>query len=383
MTRKTILTLFVLCTCSVVLLLWGRHAGSARALRRALHEKYVALTGRARTSKPVKRPEDNDFESTLLRRLRRLETDSSHVHRGFFPEDTLVELRARVPRGKPLEWIVWYLGRDYRGTSYEIADCREGGKDVACTMEFVDRRKKGPRFEVILARGSRYFSDAGLLAIIVEQFGFAADNTTVAFLSFPHPLTVSLVPEKNRAGWTAEIVDEYHKEILVHLPLESASGTRPGDDIPVIMVHYPEEKIREMVLEAMQVIPNFAGVANFMGSRATADTRVMRIVLEEVRKRHGYFVDMCTSRESVIPSLARKLRVPLVEVRHTIDREADTDRVERRLEEFAVLARNRGKLVVGGVGNHAMITALRNKIDALRRGGIKPVYVSEILAHPG
>lgn len=50
-----------------------------------------------------------------------------------------------------------------------------------------------------------------------------------------------------------------------------------------------------------------------MGSKATEDKRVMRIILEECRNHSLYYLDSKTTSNSVIKELAEEINVPYLE----------------------------------------------------------------------
>jgi len=88
------------------------------------------------------------------------------------------------------------------------------------------------------------------MAILIRDFGFAADKTTVDYLSFPEPLTVALIPSRKLSSWTAQIANEYKKEIVVLLPMEPVMSRSSLAGAPLLMIHYPDVKVRSIIAGA-------------------------------------------------------------------------------------------------------------------------------------
>lgn len=66
----------------------------------------------------------------------------------------------------------------------------------------------------------------------------------------------------------------------------------------MIMDHKMEKQLKRL-------LPYIKGVNAHMGSKATADEGLMRIVLEEVKERGLYFVDSYTTDKSVVTKVAQ------------------------------------------------------------------------------
>ena len=72
-----------------------------------------------------------------------------------------------------------------------------------------------------------------------------------------------------------------------------------------------------------------------MGSRATADSRVMEAVLATLRERQLFFLDSRTTPETIGYALARGMGVPTARRDLFIDPVDDRDAIEARLWELA------------------------------------------------
>ncbi|MBD3241492.1 MAG: hypothetical protein GF331_12960, partial [Chitinivibrionales bacterium] len=228
-----------------------------------------------------------------------------------------------------------------------------------------------------------YYSKTGRIAFLIRDFGFEADQTTIDFLSFGQPLTVSMTATEDKSAWTARVADHYHKEIVILLPLESKRAVPDGQYGDLIMVHHSEDQIVSTVVQASRRIPNFVGYCNLWGSRLLEDTRATRILLSEDKRQHGYFVDTETTPASLVPRLAVTLGVPYRQVDATVDDGEGREAVAGKLTTYVHRAQKLGALLVTAPPSAAFIGALKEHESMFGHNGVQFVYVSDILIHPG
>ena len=87
----------------------------------------------------------------------------------------------------------------------------------------------------------------------------------------------------------AELAFKNGHEVIVHLPLEPKKGKKSWLGPQGITTDLGDDEIRRRVEAAIQDVPHAVGMNHHMGSKATEDERVMRIVLE-VCKKMGFFI---------------------------------------------------------------------------------------------
>lgn len=356
--------------------------GGVYIFNSGMHRQYVhkLLSAFLETEKPHKKngPARSPIENNILDRLRLLEIADSAVSFRILPDDTAVEIHAAVPRGKPVEWIVWHLSSAVSGTSYHVEDCSFPSDERGCAIRFTSSEPRQPPITLVVSWASRYFSKAAKMAILIRDFGFSADQTTIDYLSFPEPLTVALLPSRKLAQWTAQISNEYKKEIVVLQPMEPLPRGEENCRPSCIMIHYPEERLRSIITDAAAAVPNSAGFSNSGGSRVLEDSRVTGIFFAEIKKRHCYFIEDRATRKSVAPFIARKLSLPFAAVDCSVDSALQVSRIQELLRRSAIEAQKRGHIIVSSKATRAFITALKNELPVLRRNGVRLSYVSEI-----
>jgi polysaccharide deacetylase 2 family uncharacterized protein YibQ len=230
---------------------------------------------------------------------------------------------------------------------------------------------------------SLYFSHTAKMAIFIEDFGFQADRTTVEYLSFAEPLTIGLIPEKKLTTWTAQIANEYHKEIVIMLPMEPVSARYSKQSGAVVMVHYPEDKIQKIITESMDLIPHFSGLTNYFGARVVDDSRVMSLLFSEINSKKAYFLYNPQSRSSSAEAVAKRNDVPFKSVDVYIDKNSSVTALQDTLRRCAMFAQKTGDVIISSKPTAAFINALKNELPVLKQNGIRLVYISELMGKDG
>lgn len=352
---------------------------------RTYHFKGASKTVTNSSLQNKKDPADKNihsYETVLEKCFEDLEIPKSQIKSNFFPEDSLVELKIAVPRGKPTEWIIWFISSSLSPAGFKLTDSKFESEIKGANLQLTPLKKNLPKLNIRIVRSSSFFSQTAKMAILVEDFGFEANETTVGFLSFPEPLSVSMVSSRRLSTWTAQIANEYKKEILIMLPMEPLPKSFSRYDQTQIKLHFTEDKIKTIIKEATDAIPSFAGFCNFYGERILQDSRVMQIVITEVQKHHGYFLITENVKKSTAESMVKKMKIPFEKIDYTINTNKSVASIQDSLRYYAILAQNTGKVLIRGRATNSFFTALNNTLPQLKQNGIRLVYISDILNHP-
>jgi polysaccharide deacetylase 2 family uncharacterized protein YibQ len=290
-----------------------------------------------------------------------------------------ITIKTHIPRGQPIEYIIGSLSSAVEGTTYHVEDCVVDEKERTFRLSFASDNSRKPAIVVSADASNRYYSQTARMAIVIENFGFAADQTTIACLSFPEPLTFSLVPSRKLSGLSAKIAREYRKEIILRLPMESAARSGRDSSDLTIMVHYPEATIRKLIAGAIGIVPDFSGFGNYQGSRVLEDSRVMSIVLDEIKKHKGYFIADQPYPRGVGPLSAKAVGCAYAEVQMSVDGKGTQAQIEAQLDRCAATAQSNGSLIVSSTATGPFIGALKNKVASFKHNGIKLTFVSDIV----
>lgn len=208
------------------------------------------------------------------------------------------------------------------------------------------------------------------LAIVIDDFGNHMEGTA-EMLELPIPLTVAVMPFMPSTKQDAELAHAKHHEVFVHLPMEPVKGKKSWLGPGAITTDLSDEEIRRRVQAAIDDVPHAIGINNHMGSKATADERVMRVVLTVCRERGLLFLDSRTTPKSVIPAIAKELGVPYMINRLFFDDIYTFSHITKQMNLLCKFldSNEENYIAIGHVGPPGKKTAevLRRNIPRLRQ----------------
>ncbi len=208
------------------------------------------------------------------------------------------------------------------------------------------------------------------LAIVIDDFGNDMAGTE-EMLKLPATLTVAIMPFLSTTAEDAERAHHYGHEIIVHLPMEPVKGKKSWLGPGAITTDLSDQEIRKRVISAIEAVPHAVGMNHHMGSKATADERVMRIVLEVCKERGLFYLDSKTTGKSVIPKLAKELGVPYLENELFFDDIYTTQHIVKQANMLAKKLEDDEQMIAIG---HVGVTGLK-VVNVLKQ--YIPVYKHE------
>lgn len=215
------------------------------------------------------------------------------------------------------------------------------------------------------------------VAIIFDDAGGSlADLEEIIALG--RPATVAVLPGLRYSREVAERARAAGLEVFLHLPLEPDDpGKRMGPG--GITVAMSDEEITAAVRAGLAAVPGAVGVNNHMGSKGTADPRVMRAVLAVVKERNLLFVDSVTSPRTVGAVLASELGIRTASRHVFLDNEDDPAAIRAQLRRTIAVARAQGAAVAIGHAQRQTAQVLRQMLGELDRAGIVLVPASALV----
>ncbi|WP_400245146.1 divergent polysaccharide deacetylase family protein [Niallia sp. JL1B1071] len=207
------------------------------------------------------------------------------------------------------------------------------------------------------------------LAIVIDDFGNNMKGTD-EMLNLPVPITVAIMPFLSTSKEDAIRAHKKGHEVIVHLPLEPKKGKKSWLGPGAITTDLSNEEIRKRVKGAIESIPYAVGMNHHMGSKATEDKRVMRIILEECHKHHLYYLDSKTTNKSVIKELAEELNVPYLENDLFFDHIYTNQHIAKQASRLAKkLDTEQEFIAIGhvGVSGPSVVSVLKQYIPVYQR----------------
>lgn len=214
------------------------------------------------------------------------------------------------------------------------------------------------------------------LALIIDDCGqwVAIER---GYIALPVPLTLSVLPHVHAATQIANEAHNAGKGVMLHLPMEPLSGVYPGPG--EVTTSMTDAQVTAQVQDDLEQVPLAQGVNNHEGSKASADPRVMRDVMQ-VLTQHGnlFFIDSRTNAASVGAQAASAAGIPTASRDVFLDNKEDVAYSEGQLREAAAIARRTGSAIAIGHPRATTLEAVREMIPQLQAEGITFVLVSSL-----
>jgi len=219
---------------------------------------------------------------------------------------------------------------------------------------------------VIPANGSKHRPPPGprrprlpLVAIIIDDMGYNLDVGRRLIESGMN-LTFAFLPDGPHTAELAALAQRYHRDRLLHFPMEPASASvNPGPG--AVYLDTPYADMRRIFFDNLAVVPGVIGINNHMGSRFTQNEAAMREFLGLVSAQGIFFVDSITSANSVGYSLAREMGVPTARRDVFLDNVQAPEAIARQLAVLAKIAARHGSAVGIGHPHRATLAALTSR----------------------
>ena len=196
-----------------------------------------------------------------------------------------------------------------------------------------------------------------MVAIVIDDFGNHMKGTK-EMLDMPVHFTAAVMPFMPSTKEDAEEAYRLGHDVIVHLPLEPMKGKKEWLGPGAITVDMSDEEIRTRTLQALADVPHAVGMNNHMGSKATADERVMRIILTVCKEKGKFFLDSRTTHKTVIPKIAKELGMTYLRNQLFLDDTYSEAHVSRQFGKMKeLLEENDTVITIGHVGAPGKHTA--------------------------
>lgn len=195
------------------------------------------------------------------------------------------------------------------------------------------------------------------IAIVIDDFGNSMKGTE-QMLELPIKITVAVMPFLPTTKQDAEEAFRKGHDVIVHMPMEPISGNPRWLGPGAITTNLSDDEIRKRVNAAIDQVPHAIGMNNHMGSKATKDERVMKVVLEVCKERGLFFLDSRTSYRTVVSKVAAAVGVPTLHNNVFLDDVHTQGHVVKKIAEVRKFLKDHERcVVIGHVGQSGMITS--------------------------
>lgn len=197
------------------------------------------------------------------------------------------------------------------------------------------------------------------------------------YLALPIELTLSVMPHERYTQLIAREARSAGKGVMLHLPMEPLSHVFPGrGEIKGAM---SDAQIVAQTQDDIAQVPLAAGVNNHEGSAASADPRVMNLVIGVVKQHGLFFIDSRTNGASVAAATAAAAGVPTASRAVFLDNVADVSATEAQLERAVAVAKATGSAIAIGHPRPTTLRALTEYYPKMQAEGVRFVLASSLV----
>jgi polysaccharide deacetylase 2 family uncharacterized protein YibQ len=224
----------------------------------------------------------------------------------------------------------------------------------------------------------RFNSTQPKIVVIVDDLGSDLDVEN-KMRDLGNLVTWSIIPQRKYTAYYSKLASEFNAEVMMHLPMAYLKQKKPIDKNYYVSDEMTDDEIKSLLDRDLASVPNIVGVNNHKGSAATADLRVMRVVLKYLSDRKLFFLNSKTSSSNTVKIIAKDLGITTLSRDVFIDHDPDNQSVEQQMDLLANIAR-KNKLAIGIAHvreNSAEI--IKRKLIEFKEKGFLICTVSQIL----
>jgi len=218
----------------------------------------------------------------------------------------------------------------------------------------------------------------GRVAIVIDDLG-ERRKIAMDFLNLNVPLSFSVFPFARHSREFAREATRRGRDVLLHLPLEPKGYPEQDPGKGGLLTTMGRKELVSQLEKDLSAVPYVKGVNNHMGSKFTEDPELMRLVLEDVRRKGLFFLDSRTTAKSVGYSVARQLGLRTGRRNVFLDNEKDVERIKARISELIELSMKNGGAIGIGHPYPETLEAIRQSLPSIKENGVRLVPVSSLL----
>ncbi len=218
----------------------------------------------------------------------------------------------------------------------------------------------------------------GKIALVLDDWGYNLRHRDFITDNDFH-VTLAVLPFRDHSTHIAQLAYHKDKDVIIHMPMEPHNKDQYGLEENTLLTSMDKKTVLGLLDNAFANVPYAKGISNHMGSMATEDTRLMKVVMGYLGEHGLLFLDSFVTPKSVCKSLARSFRVGFALREIFIDNESDEEYIRAQMLKLAAKAKRNGLAVGIGHDRPHTIAVLKRMIPELERQGYRFVNLSEIV----
>lgn len=204
------------------------------------------------------------------------------------------------------------------------------------------------------------------IAFIFDDLGESLAELREIY-SLDIPVTVSIIPKLKFSKNIAHIASRCGFSVLIHLPMEPKEGKSYRTDKYRFISGSLSKRENETLLRSyLNSIRIAIGVNNHMGSKASEEEPLMRLLMRAVKNKGLFFVDSRTSLNSVAYQVASQEGLVCGYNEGFLDAVASPDHMQKQIDQLIKKASDKGKIIIIAHPRESTIKFLKAKLGQLK-----------------
>ncbi|MDR3325830.1 MAG: divergent polysaccharide deacetylase family protein [Rhodospirillaceae bacterium] len=220
-------------------------------------------------------------------------------------------------------------------------------------------------------------SDRHVIAVIIDDMGLDKRRSK-EILQLSGPLTVSFMSYADDLNRQTREASANGHELMMHIPMEPLISSLDAGP-SVLKVNLSIEELKKRLIYNLNRFNGYVGINNHMGSKFTACTFGMQVLMDELYLRGVLFIDSLTTHNSVGLKIARKSGVPTAERNVFLDNIGNMMSINDQLIKLEKLAHKNGNAIAIGHPRDETIKALATWLPTLSKKGLTLVPISHVV----
>lgn len=214
------------------------------------------------------------------------------------------------------------------------------------------------------------------IALLVGGMGLSPRATEAAIASLPGAVTLGFAPYGADLARETALARQAGHELVLEIPMEPFDFPHDNPGPHTLVADAAKAGNSDNLTWLMSRFSGYAGVANFLGGKFTANETALTPVLREIAARGLFYVDDGTSARSLAMTLAPGQELAAARADIVLDSTAQPEAIEAALARLQAIARGKGLAIGVASALPASVEIIGRFARALETRGIALVPLS-------